>query len=67
MINTFDFSAVDSYVNEQVKRESEKTRSKTLQNDRVHALNHGIKWSLICLGIGIALYIALSGIGNALP
>ena len=66
MINTFDYSAVNNYMNEQVKRESEKTRSQTLQNDRVHVLNQGLKWSLICLGIGLALYIALSGVGNAL-
>ena len=44
MINTFDYSAVDSYMNEQVKRESEKTRCETLKNDRSQAINQGIKW-----------------------
>ena len=65
MINTFDYSAVDSYMNEQVKRESEKTRSETLKNDRSHAINQGIKWSIIALAAGIAIYIMLSGLGNA--
>jgi len=66
MINTFDYSAVNSYMNEQTKRESEKTRSKALKNDRSHAINQGIKWSFIALGLGIGLFIALSGVGNAL-
>lgn len=65
MINTFDYSAVDSYMNEQVKRESEKTRCETLKNDRSLAINQGIKWSIIALAAGIAIYIMLSGLGNA--
>jgi len=66
MINTFDYSAVDSYMNEQTKRESEKTRSQTLKNDRLHAINQGMKWALISVALGIAIFIGLSGIGNAL-
>ena len=66
MIATFDNSAVDSYMNEQIKRESEKTRTQALKNDKSHAINQGLKWSLISLGLGIAIFIGLSGIGNAL-
>ena len=66
MINTFDYSAVNSYMSEQTKRESEKTRSQALKNDRSHAINQGMKWSFIALGLGIGLFIALSGVGNAL-
>lgn len=66
MIATFDNSAVDSYMNEQIKRESEKTRTQALKNDKSHAINQGLKWSLISLGLGIAIFMGLSGIGNAL-
>ena len=66
MIATFDNSAVDSYMNEQIKRESERTRTQALKNDKSHAINQGLKWSLISLGLGIAIFIGLSGIGNAL-
>ena len=61
-----DTSLLDSYLSEKVKRDAEHTRGIRVENDRKHAFNNAIKFGAIILAVGIALYIALSGIGNAL-
>ena len=61
-----DTSLLDSYLSERIKRDAEHTRGIRVENDRKHAFNDALKFGAIILAIGIALYIALSGIGNAL-
>ena len=66
MINTFDNSAVESYIKEQIRIQSEATRKVQLANDRQEVYNKAIKYGVFALALGIGIYIALSGIGNAL-
>tara|TARA_E500000081_G_C6078504_1_gene326558 strand:+ start:325 stop:972 length:648 start_codon:yes stop_codon:yes gene_type:complete len=66
MIKAYDNQLVDNYIAEQIKLQSESTRKIQLENDKKQSWNSISKFSLIALAIGIALYVALSGIGNAL-
>lgn len=66
MINTYDNTAVESYIHEQLKIQAEETRKVQLANDRQDVFNKAIKFGAIAIALGLLIYIALSGVGNAL-
>tara|TARA_B100002052_G_scaffold107141_1_gene98679 strand:+ start:7890 stop:8561 length:672 start_codon:yes stop_codon:yes gene_type:complete len=65
MISTIDNRLVDSYIDQQIKYKNEAMRKKELANDRTHIANRALIIVALGIAIGLALYLALSGVGNA--
>jgi len=65
MNTPIDNRLVDSYIDQQVKFKQEVIRKKELANDRVHAGNRALIIVALGIAIGLAIYLALSGVGNA--